>query len=478
MKVGVVLVLLLAACSKPNPFAPLDDAGVDAGGEIDSSGGSGVIPAALTVGASAVANELFDEISYAADGSILGHAHSASQLVALGASTGCPDVFKHAYLMEPGDANPIRFRFSSAVIDERTVQIRFRTRDDNSHVGEWRGVEAEPDNDGGFTYTIDALRTDEPFLGETEGPMLLELFAKDDAGNDVDYATCWTHHPLAVPLFATEGAVPTHSLALSGNRLSSGGIHLMGSEMIESGTKGLSLLDFDLINPTDERVVAKIVVTRPSILVERDYERRNVETSVVRTQVLCRNDSTDTRCDFTHHPGGSLRIDGTAVTMDPNRFRVRVFEIERGNIGAEQPVTGDIATATFQVELPRGRFRVMTGIGAVTELRPVSPGDLDAGAISDLTLANTVITGRQIDGYRGCGAFQLINFENYCVEVHNFAHYRALTKVEIRPSAPVETRVEVSVAPGVSSHAVGPLTQARARSPFVFTTAATLPAPP
>lgn len=451
-----------------------------------------------------IANELNDIVSFGADGTISSHLHTTANQTTLG-SDGCPDVFKHAYLMDGGDSNPIRWQLRATDdgvgLDAEAALVRIGKKD-GSQFSAWQPIAGSGARDL-LDFEIDALRTDHAFLGTTEAEMVIQLSTKDRLDREVIFERCWNHHPLAVPLLVkSANQAAGHPLALQTNRLESGFFfHQLAEAMINPDSAGLSMLDYDLFNGSDESAIVTISLNRPRLFTRRDYVRQTAAKTVrdldTAQRIRCNDDDTNPRCEVPNHP---QRFASTGSTLEesPERFVVRVVEIAAdGSLGTEVPCITCNANAgvwTFDVagktssSAPGRQYRVMTGVRELTNLFPSgASGDLDDGPFAETTLRTTVgdfgIVGRLIGNkHSGCTKFQNVpigntgNSNTFCVQETDFQHYRALTRIEIAFVTPLLNQPAASPAAGVTPRANGTLAAARKLQGFSYDSIEQLPA--
>ena len=127
------------------------------------------------------------------------HAH-VGPTTALGA-TGCPAVYKYAYLMDrvaPAYGNqlaPNPLAWQTRVHDDVELDgmaIAYRVRADNGDVLlDWTSSS---------TSLVELHRDVIPALGTRDGVMHLDVRARDRLGHDAIATACWEHHPLAAPV--------------------------------------------------------------------------------------------------------------------------------------------------------------------------------------------------------------------------------------------------------------------------------------
>ena len=176
-------------------------------------------PAAVAVPTAAgVRDERDDDISFATG--VPRHDH-AGATVRLGAA-GCPDIYKHAYLMDPGSPvygsevapNPLRWLVDVLDVATPGNRVQYRVRiQGGATVRDWTlAPTGSTPSPGTLRHAIDMLRSGPDAiaaLGTTDGAFEIDVKVTDWASRVTTDTWCWTHHPLAAPLQITQlGAAP------------------------------------------------------------------------------------------------------------------------------------------------------------------------------------------------------------------------------------------------------------------------------
>lgn len=131
------------------------------------------------------------------------------------ATAGCVDVYKYAYLMDPGapqfgseaSPNPLlwTFRPTGIGIDAGSAQYRVRRQQgtQGTVLRDWSslgGITA----DGTFHVPIFRSGSDGfPSLGTTAQQVHIDVRFHDWKGVETEASVCWNHHPLAAPIELT-----------------------------------------------------------------------------------------------------------------------------------------------------------------------------------------------------------------------------------------------------------------------------------
>lgn len=234
-KLFVLVLFALGACaSEPSAVRPGagsntgsnagSNNGSDAGSGSDvsmGSGGSAQPPPPPGTLYGSVIDERGDHIDFSTGEPVHTHTGVAIDL----ASTGCPAVYKYAYLEDQTDPtfgrqtaiNPLEWHVMSQVgsLDDSATAYRVRL-DDGTVVLDW--TLASPPDDTGL-YTVRMYRNLASAVGDHTGKMWVDVRFEDTAGNETVDSACWENHPMAAPLevvAATQGdlfgwTLPAHS---------------------------------------------------------------------------------------------------------------------------------------------------------------------------------------------------------------------------------------------------------------------------
>jgi hypothetical protein len=157
-------------------------------------------PAAMLFGS--VHDERGDQIDFSTGEAVHTHAGASIDL----AGTGCPAVYKYAYLMDQTAPtygrevapNPLAWQIKvSDATPLDSMDSAYRVRDASGRVlYDWTSV--SPDATG--VYTVSLFRNLIPELGTETGQMHLDVRFKDSFGNESTTSACWENHPMAPPV--------------------------------------------------------------------------------------------------------------------------------------------------------------------------------------------------------------------------------------------------------------------------------------
>lgn len=161
-------------------------------------------PPAITLAPSPVRDERGDAIDFGSGEPAHTHSGAAVDL----AASGCPSVYKYAYLMSAVNPafgrqtarNPLAWNLAIAAKEIDPASTAYRVRNpENQVVLDWTAVRPTASNN----YAIELFRDGEhgiAALGTTAGQFTLDVRARDVAGLETVSSYCWDHHPLAAPL--------------------------------------------------------------------------------------------------------------------------------------------------------------------------------------------------------------------------------------------------------------------------------------
>jgi hypothetical protein len=224
-------------------------------------------------------------------------------VVALG--TGCLDVYKHAYLMDPSpptfgsEVAPNPLRFPVDVADAATplpdaLSIRVR-RQGGAELLAWTpvataGLQGMP---GVRRHAIDMLRSGPsgvPALGTEDGTIELAIRATDWAGRETEAAACWIHHPLAAPIDV--GAASTTVPSLLSWLLPAATASIAAT--IDGAGDG-SLFQVPITQYTAEPIIVEVGLTTPHIVQDIAWVDDTIQTGT---------SSSSLDCGYQCEPGG------------------------------------------------------------------------------------------------------------------------------------------------------------------------------
>lgn len=147
-------------------------------------------------------DERGDQIDFSTGEAVHTHAGAAINL----GGTGCPSVYKYAYLEDETapafgrqtTPNPLAWQIQvsdSTGID--SMDSAYRVRDAAGHIlYDWTSI--QPDSSG--SYAVALYRNKIAALGTQLGHMFVDVRFRDGFGNESTTSACWDNHPMAAPL--------------------------------------------------------------------------------------------------------------------------------------------------------------------------------------------------------------------------------------------------------------------------------------
>lgn len=303
MKANQLLVLSFAAAagcgvvSMPGHAAGDDAMGSDAGSGSDMGSDTdppGSHPPGTIYGH--IKDERGDTIDFSSGEPVHTHAGASVDL-----STGCPAVYKYAYLTSKQappfgsevTLNPIAFKVQTDAASTDPTASEYRVRTDDAHtLLDWTPM--APDADSVYTMTLhrDDSATMQA-LGTSVQKMYIDVRFRDTSGTQTTVTGCWENHPLAAPLQVgqfTGGALfgmtfaassPISAVLESGLSGNFGGV--IATMPVVQTTAEATPITFALPTPTGTETVAALTVDIP--------------TSVTTASLLCGPVTFDVGCN-------------------------------------------------------------------------------------------------------------------------------------------------------------------------------------
>ncbi|HRC55122.1 MAG TPA: hypothetical protein PKU97_04320, partial [Kofleriaceae bacterium] len=342
---------------------------------------------------------------------------------------GCPDVYKHAYLLDEAapayggeldGRNPLRWRLrltdDGVGIEPVGAQVRVKVAGaGGATLLDWTEVTGTDLGGGVQEYDLTLYRAGgaAPLtlgaLGTVEGALELELRGRDRFGREVTGARCWTHHPLAAPLHVGEaytpgvGGHPAHALALMAHGLDSGRTQDLSTLLLNPGATGASVMDSLISNGTAEAVYLRVTLAAPpTAAITRAFSIGHEPVSVEDTDDSCAVD-----------PGACLSVPATITQAEsfpaaPVPFELRLFSASATGVpGAEvQPCQepGCMNTPTVRtyriaprVDATIPRYLATAWLKQATALRPANAAYPAEPPFAEFVQAARLYTGKQTD---------------------------------------------------------------------------------
>ncbi len=405
MKKLVSILVLVSACG-----AAVDDgssAGDDTTGGGDGSGDGGgggppVESATVKFQTTTVRDERADTIDFSSGEPV--HTHGTTS-VALG-GTGCPDVYKFGYLMDPTPPkfgkqtlpNPLAWKVeikNTGSLDLAMAAYRVRGADASLAL-DWTKLPSLANSIATLTLTRTAG------MPSTDGPMYLDIRTVSRDGEETITTACWTQHTLAAPIEVQQARPEPSGLA---------SMSLVANSPISTLFAGVDVPVFSqrYVHYTTEPVTLAIDLANPT----GNFRKRVVDDYVVSSTgasgLLCHSDadnfdSTDPECTQTPplDPGDLVRSD----VLASGAWTLTVIDEATGAAAAACTVSNLHATC----QLPaRGITEAAHAYRAVLSVRDVNDlAPSTAGPYAEITIGGLTFTGRTLDTQRRCAQFQEI----------------------------------------------------------------------
>lgn len=425
---------------------------------------------------SSVRDERGDEITFvAANGPQ--HVHSGEPIALTG--SGCPDVFKYAYLMDAmapafgseNAANPIHWRFSAS---GSAITTDYRIRSESATVLDWTPLAA---NAGG-NFEIDVLRSGPSGVVELAsigGRYFVDFRARDDRQREAIATGCWNHHPLAAPIevrgmiqAATADAVGGFSLAanspISPLLKPSAGVPVFESRVIHSVAEPVKLR-LEVREPTG--TYKKLAIT--------DMVPESTQSVLIGCGTICRPNSactpepeTDERCKASN-PFDPFDT-AEAGELSAGGWTVRVLDTRTNQIATDCAVTGLTVECALAPRRIGGAPTTLAIQLLANNHRELGPSATSVDLLGEHALQGLTYTGLPIlERKFRCDSKVTSPFDEFgeafrtCRTLTTFAKLVALDSLAVTWQAPVVAPVETAVL------GVGPLPSSALEPPAYIT---------
>jgi hypothetical protein len=379
-------------------------------------------PTAMLFGS--IKDERGDQIDFSTGEAVHTHAGAAVDL-----TTGCPAVYKYAYLEDQTAPmygrevapNPLAWQIKvsdSTPLD--SMDSAYRVRDASGTVlYDWTSI--SPDATG--VYTVSLFRNKIPQLGTEASQMHLDVRFRDSFGNESTTSACWDNHPMAAPVEI--GALATNDTFFGYTLAADSPI----SYLLKSG---LVVYTQDIYQHAAEPVSFKIANTMPAV----HYTMTGVDNMVgdvpVSMSVAC-TDLNDAKCDTSAPADPADKID--SGTLNANWAKA-VVDATTGHTVCYDPGVGTPCTlpARTASEAPH-HYWLYFELHDQTQLAP--PGLVfDDSAYGEWTFKGVTYTGlAPANPVTKCSrTFQkVINGNTFysCVQQITYSEIRALDKATL-----------------------------------------------
>lgn len=360
-------------------------------------------PPMLTSDTSNIRNELEDNVTHAMTTNVPHHAHSNTVVTVGGPDTSCPEVYKHAYLLDTAPAgtesitNPLEFKWranDSAV----GVNPSSMTYSVTAPGGQVYGPFPLSATMSGTDYNATATLRRNGAQGiaalgvvdqTQEGMFTITFAAADRLGNATTLTKCWLHRPIGAPVQATSsGAITvatevTNFQALSGYRLPD---NSPISALLNGTHAGAGLMKIGLHNRTGDKVWWTFTPTVTSPTYTKTWTAKHVVTNVSTISTNCnyRDDigiyGPPAICTDTYT--GTMSSENVASTPFSPTLTVRLFDVSQSP-PLEVPTCPSCEPLEFEL-LPNKPYTAIVGI---KHLQPLAFSGIASGYFEGNTLA-------------------------------------------------------------------------------------------
>jgi hypothetical protein len=391
-------------------------------------------------------DERGDTISFASGEPV--HTH-AGAVIDLG--TGCPDVYKYAYLTDARPAyatetapNPIAWHLSAASrvgIDPNTSQYRVRT--EAMSVMDWLPIAADAND----IYTIELHRDQIAELGTRDGIMYVDAEVHDTLGNTATTTYCFHYHPLAAPLEIQPVAAETATENLRQLNLPTDQpvSHLLDSEV----TTTPRVVGQRFIQHAAEPLSLEIAVGTPTGTWGKTVASHYLAASSGQTS--CGNSLTglDTTGRCSRLTIISNRDTTTSGALASGMWSVQVLDDATGQATSACSIVGLVASCQIPARASGAAphaYRIVTFVNDVSDLWPAS-----TGPFNEYSLANRIYTGLPATAVSHCDlsySATANGVTQYYCNYTDYYHFIALYNAELS-FAPFEVSYATSVGANV-----------------------------
>lgn len=401
MKLSMMF-LLAAACS-----ANVDNSGGPGGGG-DDEGGEGVGNDDIRFRLTKVADERADVIDFASGEPVHTHAAPATPL----GGADCPDVYKHAYLMDAAappfgrevTANPLAWTIEAA------GHAEYRLRTEDATLRDWTTVDGD---------AIE-LRRD---VVTAAGKHLLDVRVGDSVAT-----TCFMFHPLAAPIEALAPAAATGGLADMTFGAGSPISKLLGDEYTAVFAQRFA-------HHTAEAVELVIDVTKPAATFDRRAVDDYIALAPVAQQTVCYDANGPTGAAICTDTSAipSVNIETASGALTTGAWALRVFDESANAVSASCAVTGLRATCHLPARAPTGaaqRYRAILYVANIPQLAPFGNA-----AVGEVALLGTAFTGRILETQKRCAEFRNKTIGgvevSWCIKEAHYVHVQGMDTVKL-----------------------------------------------
>lgn len=432
MKANQLFCLSIAAaagCGAVNMSAPAagDDAGLGSGSGSDMDP-PGSHPPGTIYGH--IKDERGDTIDFSTGEPVHSHAGPSVDL-----STGCPAVYKYAYLTSKQapsfgsevTLNPLAFHVQTDPASSDPTASEYRVRTDDGHtLLDWTPMAPDADS----VYTMTMHRDDSApmqALGTSVQKMYVDARFRDTSGTQTTVTGCWENHPLAAPLQVgqlTNGALFGMTFAASSPI----------SAVLESnlaGNWGGIVATLPFVQTTAEATAITVALPKPTGTETVAALTVDIPTSVTTVSLECGPVTFDPGCNHYRATRTALDSSGPLIGV----WDLHVIDDASGtwicsNNGVDDgAVVREPCTIPARTDGPPRGYHVVLSLSS-SNLAPIAHAFYD-----EYTVAAKHFTGTAPTDDSGCSQFRtrLINNVAYtsCVQTTTASLTTALQTAHI-----------------------------------------------
>jgi hypothetical protein len=384
------------------------------------------------------------------------HTHSGAAIDLTG--TGCPAVYKYAYLMDATkpmygrEVTPNAFTWQIKASDATpldSMDSAYRVRDDAGRVlYDWTSI--SPDATG--VYNVALYRNAIPALGTYAGKIYMDVRFRDAFGNEATREACFDNHPMAAPIEVQPLATgELFGWTLPADSPISRLLNTTGTAVISQG----------FVQHTAEPITIHVSIPAPAVHFTMTGVDHMVAGTTTAVSLSCA-DATSGACAPVTDPPGKV----ASGTLNET-WIISVFDETAGHAttcaGLGLTVSCTLAARTAS-EAPH-RYRVDMRLADVHELWPYEDLGTSAGNFGEFSFDGLIYTGlapRSAPAACSHVATHVVNGQvGYtCTQQTQYTEVRALQKATLavpQITETLKTSASASAAGEVPSYLSGGL---------------------
>jgi hypothetical protein len=379
---------------------------------------------AVTLAPSTIKDERGDAIDFSKGEPFHTHAGATVDL----AGTGCPVVYKYAYLMDATvpygvnvTPNPLAWhiKVSDMKLAAGTQKFRVRT-DDGTVLRDWSAVPA-PDANGVSTIELTRKGGAAPIaaLGTRTGQFFVDVRARDWSNNETVKSICFDHHPLQAPVAVSAFE---HGSLFSINFAAD-----MAAAFLINASGEVDVMSQTITQQTAEPTTVTWSATSSAF----SYTKNIFDGYVSETkaeQFYCLNGTTDPKCAVTWTPATAAVHQDVTGSLTPT-LSIAVVDVTSGQTIATSTTRSITVTLPARATGQAGRaYRFVVKSAAMTELQPPAIGT----ALGDYSLLGSSYTGSAAkDAGAHCSSTVQTSWGPMCQQVTYHYRFSALDRVQL-----------------------------------------------